>query len=157
MLRRPPYVALEEPGYMFGDDDSPSASMSGSYDSSDPRGVNSRGPRVSFLIVPSDKAGPNPQTSAWQYFVAIALFGLTAGSALQLGLVAEVSRLPQATMDWLAAGSQGLETTLAPGELPPGGGRSIIRTTIFLHLTAHAPRLDSSLCLLLYAVNQPPV
>jgi hypothetical protein len=34
-----------------------------------------RGPRVSFLIVPSDKAGPNPTTSAWQYFVAIALFG----------------------------------------------------------------------------------
>ena len=108
---------LEEPGSL-GDDDSPSASMSGSFDSSDPR--VSRGPRVSFLIVPSDKAGPNPNTSAWQYFIAIALFGLTAGSALQLGLVAEVSRLPQATIEWLAAGSQGLDTSLAPGELPPG-------------------------------------
>ena len=109
---------LEEPGSLLGDDDSPSASMSGSFDSNDPR--VSRGPRVSFLIVPSDKAGPNPNTSAWQYFVAIALFGLTAGSALQLGLVAEVSRLPQATIEWLAAGSQGLDTSLAPGELPPG-------------------------------------
>ena len=109
---------LEEPGSLLGDDDSPSASMSGSFDSNDPR--VSRGPRVSFLIVPSDKAGPNPNTSAWQYFVAVALFGLTAGSALQLGLVAEVSRLPQATIEWLAAGSQGLDTSLAPGELPPG-------------------------------------
>ena len=109
---------LEEPGSLLGDDDSPSASMSGSFDSNDPR--VSRGPRVSFLIVPSDKAGPNPNTSAWQYFIAIALFGLTAGSALQLGLVAEVSRLPQATIEWLAAGSQGLDTSLAPGELPPG-------------------------------------
>ena len=52
--------------------------------------------------------------------IATVLFALTAGSALQLGLVAEVSRLPQATMDWLAAGSQGIDTTLAPGELPPG-------------------------------------
>ena len=31
-----------------------------------------------------------------------------------------MSRLPAATMDWLAAGSQGIDTTLAPGELPPG-------------------------------------
>ena len=130
---------------MFGDDDdSPSASMSGSYDSSDPRGANSRGPRVSFLIVPSDKAGPNPQTSAWQYFVAIALFGLTAGSALQLGLVAEVSRLPQATMDWLAAGSQGLETTLAPGELPPGRAHSLFTPrlhSVLVHKTHRAHSL----------------
>ena len=110
---------LEEPGGIFDDDSSPGASMSGSFDSSDPS-ANTRGPRVSFLIVPADKAGPNPATSGWQYVVAMVLFGLTAGSAFQLGLVAEVSRLPAATMDWLAAGSQGIDTTLAPGELPPG-------------------------------------
>ena len=111
---------LEEPASLLGDDDDSGASVSGTWDSSDPKGGNSRGPRVSFLIVPSDKAGPNPNSSTWQYFVGLALLGLTAGSALQLGLVAEVSRLPQATMDWLAAGSQGLDNTLAPGELPPG-------------------------------------
>uniref|UniRef100_A0A6U3EJW3 Peptidase M50 domain-containing protein n=1 Tax=Mantoniella antarctica TaxID=81844 RepID=A0A6U3EJW3_9CHLO len=109
---------LEEPGGFLSDDDG--GSPSGSYDANDPRGTNSRGPRVSFLIVPSDKAGPNPKTSAWQYVVAIVLFALTAGSALQLGLVAEVSRLPLATMDWLAQGQAGLENTLAPGEIPPG-------------------------------------
>jgi hypothetical protein len=38
---------LEEPGGMFGDDDDgPSSSMSGSYDSNDPRGGNSRGGAV---------------------------------------------------------------------------------------------------------------
>ena len=110
---------LEEPGGLFDDDSSSSASTSGSFDSSDPT-ASTRGPRVSFLIVPADKAGPNPNTSGWQYLIAMVLFALTAGSALQLGLVAEVSRLPQATMDWLAAGSQGIDTTLAPGELPPG-------------------------------------
>ena len=110
---------LEEPGGIFDDDSSPGASISGSFDSSDPS-ANTRGPRVSFLIVPADKAGPNPATSGWQYVVAMVLFGLTAGSAFQLGLVAEVSRLPAATMDWLAAGSQGIDITLAPGELPPG-------------------------------------
>ena len=110
---------LEEPGGLFDDDSSSPASTSGSFDSSDPT-ASTRGPRVSFLIVPADKAGPNPNTSGWQYLIAMVLFALTAGSALQLGLVAEVSRLPQATMDWLAAGSQGIDTTLAPGELPPG-------------------------------------
>ena len=116
------FMLEEPPADFFGDDDDggsgAGASMSGSYDASDP--TNTRGPRISFLIVPASKAGPNPRTSAFQYVVAIALFGLTAGSALQLGLVAEVSRLPQATMDWLAAGSQGIDTSLAPGELPPG-------------------------------------
>ena len=116
------FMLEEPPADFFGDDDDggsgAGASMSGSYDASDP--TNTRGPRISFLIVPASKAGPNPRTSAFQYVVAIALFGLTAGSALQLGLVAEVSRLPQATMDWLAAGSQGIDTNLAPGELPPG-------------------------------------
>ena len=112
-----PFI-LEEPGFE-GED----TNVSGTYDSGD--GVSSetqktRGPRVSFLIVPSDKAGPNPNTSLWQYIVAFILFGLTTGSAVQLGLVAEVSRLPAETAEWLARGAAGLDTTLAPGELPPG-------------------------------------
>jgi Zn-dependent protease len=35
-------------------------------------------------------------------------------------LVAEVSRLPAETVEWLARGAAGVDTTLAPGELPPG-------------------------------------
>ena len=53
------------------------------------------GPRVSFLIVPSDRAGPSPDTSGWQYLLALALMALTVGSAVQLGLVAEISKLPR--------------------------------------------------------------
>jgi hypothetical protein len=60
---------LEEPGGLFDDDSSSSASTSGSFDSSDPT-ASTRGPRVSFLIVPADKAGPNPNTSGWQYLIA---------------------------------------------------------------------------------------
>ena len=74
---------LEEPGFE-GED-------GGDGDGGADR-AKSRGPRVSFLIVPSSKAGPNPRTSAWQYVVAFLLFGLTTGSAVQLGLVAEMSR-----------------------------------------------------------------
>ena len=112
---------LEEPGFE-GED--PGASMSGTFDGGDGGAgatrPKSRGPRISFLIVPSDKAGPNPRTSAWQYVVAFLLFGLTTGSAVQLGLVAEMSRLPAETAAWLAQGAAGVDTTLAPGELPPG-------------------------------------
>ena len=89
---------LEEPG--FEGEEGGGAGMSGTFDSGDggAGGVaKTRGPRVSFLIVPSDKAGPNPRTSAWQYVVAFVLFGLTTGSAVQLGLVAEISRLPAET------------------------------------------------------------
>ena len=112
---------LEEPGFE-GED--PGASTSGTFDAGDGGAgatrPKSRGPRISFLIVPSDKAGPNPRTSAWQYVVAFLLFGLTTGSAVQLGLVAEMSRLPAETAAWLARGAAGGDTTLAPGELPPG-------------------------------------
>ena len=102
---------LEEPGFE-GED-------GGDGDGGADR-AKSRGPRVSFLIVPSSKAGPNPRTSAWQYIVAFVLFGLTTGSAVQLGLVAEMSRLPAETAAWLAQGAAGVDTSLAPGELPPG-------------------------------------
>jgi Zn-dependent protease len=113
---------LEEPGFE-GEESGGGAGMSGTFDSGDggAGGVaKTRGPRVSFLIVPSDKAGPNPRTSAWQYVVAFVLFGLTTGSAVQLGLVAEISRLPAETAAWLAQGAAGVDTSLAPGELPPG-------------------------------------
>ena len=75
------------------------------------------GPRVSFLIVPSDRAGPNPGTTGWQYFLALALMGLTVASAVQLGLVAEISKLPPETMSWL---QQAGEVDLPEGALPPG-------------------------------------
>ena len=75
------------------------------------------GPRVSFLVVPSDRAGPSPQTTGWQYLLALVLMGLTVGSAVQLGLVAEVSRLPPETMTWLR---QAGEVELPEGVLPPG-------------------------------------
>lgn len=75
------------------------------------------GPRVSFLIVPSDRAGPNPGTSGWQYVLALALMGLTVGSAVQLGLVAEISKLPPETMAWLATAG---DVDLPEGALPPG-------------------------------------
>jgi len=75
------------------------------------------GPRVSFLIVPSDRAGPSPGTAGWQYLLALALMGLTVGSAVQLGLVAEVSKLPPETMSWL---QQAGDVELPEGALPPG-------------------------------------
>jgi Zn-dependent protease len=114
---------LEEPGFE-GEESGGGAGMSGTFDGGDGGAgggvAKTRGPRVSFLIVPSDKAGPNPRTSAWQYVVAFVLFGLTTGSAVQLGLVAEISRLPAETAAWLAQGAAGVDTSLAPGELPPG-------------------------------------
>ena len=70
--------------------------------------------------MPSDKAGPNPRTSAWVYVVAFLLFGLTTGSAVQLGLVAEMPRLPAETAVRPARGAAGVDTTPAPGELPRG-------------------------------------
>ncbi len=75
------------------------------------------GPRVSFLIVPSDRAGPSPDTSGWQYLLALALMALTVGSAVQLGLVAEISKLPPETMSWL---QQAGDVDLPEGVLPPG-------------------------------------
>jgi hypothetical protein len=114
---------LEEPGFE-GEESGGGGGMSGTFDGGDGGAgggvAKTRGPRVSFLIVPSDKAGPNPRTSAWQYVVAFVLFGLTTGSAVQLGLVAEISRLPAETAAWLAQGAAGVDTSLAPGELPPG-------------------------------------
>ena len=83
---------------------------------------NTRGPRVSFLVVPADRAGPSEETGFWQYLIALALIGFTVGSAVQLGLVAEVSRLPEETMRWLAegGGAAGIDPSIDPSAPPPG-------------------------------------
>lgn len=51
--------------------------------------------RVAFQIIPSIVANPRP-TLRWQYAAAAVLFGLTLLSATQLGLLANVSKLPKA-------------------------------------------------------------
>ncbi|KAK9809927.1 hypothetical protein WJX72_001870 [[Myrmecia] bisecta] len=76
----------------------------------DPRG----GPRIAFQILPAEAAQPNP-TAAWQILVAGVLLILTVGSATQLGLTANVSKLPKETIEWLAKPSE-----LGADQLPPG-------------------------------------
>ena len=102
---------LEEPDALSPNSPGPGESVS-----------NTRGPRVSFLVVPADKAGPAEETGVWQYLIALALIGFTVGSAVQLGLVAEVSRLPEETMRWLAEGGSGagIDTRIDPNVPPPG-------------------------------------
>ena len=52
------------------------------------------GPRIAFEILPSAVVqGPEPP--GWQRFAAGVLFLFTAATALQIGLVANVSRLPK--------------------------------------------------------------
>ena len=51
--------------------------------------------RVAFQIIPNIVAQPRP-TVRWQYAAAAVLFGLTLLSATQLGLLANVSKLPKA-------------------------------------------------------------
>jgi len=58
-------------------------------------------PRVSFVIVPTVLTMPQP-TTGWQLAVATVLALATAVSAVQLGLVAEVSRLPPDFVAWFA-------------------------------------------------------
>ena len=57
----------------------------------DPRG----GPRIAFQIVPGAAVRPAP-APAWQGLAAGVLLLLTLGTAAQLGLVANVSKLPKA-------------------------------------------------------------
>ncbi len=59
-------------------------------DEEDTRG----GPRVAFLIMPAIFARPKP-TPKWQYIFAAVLVALTLGSGLQLGLLANIARLPK--------------------------------------------------------------
>jgi hypothetical protein len=102
---------LEEPDALSPNSPGPGESIS-----------NTRGPRVSFLVVPADRAGPSEETGLWQYLIALALIGFTVGSAVQLGLVAEVSRLPEETMRWLAegGGAAGIDPSIDPNAPPPG-------------------------------------
>ena len=106
---------LEEPAALSANSPGPGETL----------GDNKRGPRVSFLVVPADRAGPAEDTSAWQYLIALVLVGFTVGSAVQLGLVAEVSRLPEETLRWLAEGAQqqgggGVDLQIDPNQPPPG-------------------------------------
>lgn len=52
------------------------------------------GPKVAFQVMPTDAVQPAP-APAWQSVAAGVLFLFTIGTALQLGLVANVSRLPK--------------------------------------------------------------
>ena len=50
--------------------------------------------RVAFQVLPNIVAQPKPPVR-WQYAAAVVLFGLTLLSATQLGLLANVSKLPK--------------------------------------------------------------
>ncbi|DBA95954.1 TPA: hypothetical protein ACH3X1_001475 [Trebouxia sp. C0004] len=76
----------------------------------DPKG----GPRVAFQVLPNIVAQPKPIVR-WQYAAATALFGLTLLSATQLGLLANVSKLPKETIEWLAR-----PENYDPDRTPPG-------------------------------------
>jgi hypothetical protein len=58
-------------------------------------------PRVAFQIVTAAAAAP-PAAPRWQPLAGAVLALLSAGSSLQLGVAANVFRLPQPILDWLA-------------------------------------------------------
>uniref|UniRef100_A0A7S0MVW8 Peptidase M50 domain-containing protein n=1 Tax=Pyramimonas obovata TaxID=1411642 RepID=A0A7S0MVW8_9CHLO len=72
------------------------------------------GPRVSFVIVPTQLV-KQPEPSSWQTGIALLLAGLTVLSAIQLGLVAEVTRLPSETLSWFSS-----PDNVDSGAVPPG-------------------------------------
>lgn len=73
-------------------------------------------PRVAFQIVLSEAARPPPPPT-WQPLAAAVLGALSLGSSVQLGMAANVFRLPPAVLEWLADPA-GLSA--APdGSLPP--------------------------------------
>lgn len=68
------------------------------------------GPRIAFEIMPSAVVqGPVPP--GWQRFAAGVLFLFTAATALQIGLVANVSRLPKVG-PWAFCGEREVAETL---------------------------------------------
>lgn len=71
-------------------------------------------PRIVLQILPTEAALPEP-TAGWQRGVAAVALALTLGSALQLGLAANVGLLPKETLQWLAN-----PTNLNAEGLPPG-------------------------------------
>lgn len=56
--------------------------------------------KPAFKLVPVTVAYPQP-ASSWQVVAGLVLLVLTVGSSLQLGLVAEISKLPAETLQWL--------------------------------------------------------
>ena len=73
-------------------------------------------PRVQFEVLPAAAALPAPVTG-WQRGVAALLLVLTAGSALQFGLAANLGLLPKETLAWLANPAN---VNAAGDALPPG-------------------------------------
>ena len=72
-------------------------------------------PRIAFQIVTAAAAAP-PAAPGWQPLAAAILAALTAGSSIQLGMAANISRLPPAVLEWLAD-PNGLAAS--GGALPP--------------------------------------
>lgn len=70
--------------------------------------------RVVFKVFPSEVASP-PETPSWQGILAFVLLLFTAGTSLQLGLVANVAKLPVETLEYLAR-----PENYDPDLLPPG-------------------------------------
>lgn len=56
--------------------------------------------RVAFVLVRGESASA-PPTALWQYAVSIVLLLLNVGSSLQLGLVAQISKLPPEVLKYL--------------------------------------------------------
>ena len=71
-------------------------------------------PRIVVQILPTEAALP-PPTVGWQRGAAAVMLALTLGSALQLGLAANVGLLPKETLQWLSNPSN-----LNSEGLPPG-------------------------------------
>ena len=87
--------------------------LDGAADDGGPRVGADGAPRVAFQIVTAAAAGPAP-SPRWQPLAGAVLAALTVGSALQLGVAANVFRLPPEVLRWL-----GDPAGLAPG--PDGG------------------------------------
>lgn len=77
-----------------------------------------REPRVSFVMVPTVLTAPQP-TTGWQLAVSTGLALATAVCCVQLGLTAEVSRLPPDFVAWMAQ-PENVEGYQGGAVLPPG-------------------------------------
>ena len=72
-------------------------------------------PRIAFQIVTAAAAAP-PSAPGWQPLAAAVLAVLSAGTSIQLGMAANISRLPPPVLEWLAD-PNGLAAS--GGALPP--------------------------------------
>jgi len=75
-------------------------------------------PKAALQVVPAEKAQP-PQQPGWAFAVSLALFGLTAFGALQLGGQAASVQLPAETVKWLA-NPDNFANGYDPKMIPPG-------------------------------------